>query len=101
MILDLIRHARAEGLPTEKACQVLGLSPRTVQRWQTGPTVPPASIPFSMRTRPYNALTETEAEAVLALIKSPAHADASCRELALALQKSPIPTYVSHVTVWA
>ncbi len=101
MILDLITQARAEGLPTEQACQVLGLSPRTVQRWQAGPSGPPASIPLPVRTRPYNALTETEAAAVLALIKSPAHADASCRELALALQQSPIPTYVSHVTVWA
>jgi putative transposase len=101
MILDLITQARAAGLTTEKACQVLRLSPRTVERWQAVPCALPASVPVAVRTHPYNALTAPEAEAVVALIQSPAHADASCRELALALQQSPIPTYVSHVTVWA
>ena len=100
MILDLISQAHADGLTTEKACQVLGVSPRTVQRWQGEPTAPLASAGVSAHIHPYNALTATEAAAVVALIKSPRHADASCRELALALQESPMPTYVSHVTVW-
>ena len=34
MILDLIAEAKADGLSTKRACEVLGLSPRTVQRWQ-------------------------------------------------------------------
>jgi len=53
-----------------------------------------------VRSRPYDALTASEAATVIALIESPKHADASCRELALAMQAGPTPTYVSHVTIW-
>ena len=108
VILDLIAEAKAAGLPTERACDVLGLSPRTVQRWQalvqSLPALPAtglvAALPAVIRPHPYNAITASEAAAVIALIQSPKHADASCRELALALQEGPVPTYVSHVTVW-
>jgi hypothetical protein len=34
VILDLIAEAKADGLPVKRACKVLGLSPRTVQRWK-------------------------------------------------------------------
>jgi len=103
VILDLIAEAKADGLPTKRACEVLGLSPRTVQRWQASAQPLPAlaaAPPAVSRPRPYNALTASEAAVVIALIQSPKHADASCRELALALQVGPVPTYVSHVTVW-
>jgi transposase InsO family protein len=103
VILDLIGAAKADGLPTERACGVVGLSPRTIQRWQapTPSTPDPVATPsVIVRPRPYNALTASEAAAVIALIRSPKHVDGSCRELALALQESPVPTYVSHVTVW-
>jgi len=103
VILDLIAEAKANGLPAKRACNVLGLSPRTVQRWQAPiqslPTVA-VTPPAVTRSRPYNALTASEAATVIALIRSPKHADASCRDLALALQASPTPTYVSHVTIW-
>ena len=103
MILDLIAEAKADGLPAKRACKVLGLSPRSVQRWKA-PVQPLPSLattpPAVTRPRPYNALTASEAAAVIALIRSPKHVDASCRELALALQAGPTPTYVSHVTIW-
>ncbi len=103
MILELIADAQAEGLPAERACEVVGLSPRTLQRWHA-PSLPSSDSethpPAGVRPRPYNALTAGEAATVIALIQSPQHADASCRELALALQIGPNPTFVSHVTVW-
>ena len=109
-MLDLIAEGQADGLTAQRACQVIGLSPRTLQRWQVpvvscpitpDATVAPAlTLPGRLRPRPYNALTASEAATVVALIKSPQHADASCRELALALQYGPTQTYVSHVTVW-
>jgi len=78
VILDLIAEAKANGLPVKRACEVLGLSPRTVQRWeapvQSLPTVA-ATPPAVTRSRPYNALTASEAAAVIALIRSPKHAD--------------------------
>ena len=111
MILDLIAEAQANGLTAERACQVLGLSPRTLQRWNAPPspvmsltpsglTAPVPGLPAVIRARPYNALAASEAAAVVALIRSPQQADASCRELSLALLESPTPTYVSHVTIW-
>jgi putative transposase len=110
VIRDLITESQADGLTVQRACEVIGLSPRTLQRWQvstaSGPSTPDATVaprptlPVVVRPRPYNALTVSEAATVVALIQSPQHADASCRELALALQNGPFPTYVSHVTVW-
>ena len=88
---------------------MIGLSPRTRQRWQGPPvscaitpdaTVAPAltlSVPRTPlrgvvgQSRPYNAHTVSEAAAVVALVQSARHADASCRELALALQNGPFP----------
>lgn len=99
MILDLITEAKAAGLPVERACGILNLSPRTVQRWQAPPK-PSYTPPLVVTHRPYNALTASEAARVIALIRSPQHADSSCRELSLALQSGPNPTFVSHVTVW-
>jgi putative transposase len=100
VILDLIAEAKAAGLPAEQACVVLSLSPRTVQRWKAPAAAGKAAAPTVARRRPYNALTAGEAARVIALIQSAKHADASCRELALALQNAPEPTFVSHVTVW-
>ena len=110
MIRELVAEAQADGLTTQQACDVIGLSPRTLQRWQVPAAasldrpavtvVPAVASPRVIRSRPYNALTAREAAAVVALIKSSRHADASCRELALTLQNGPFPTYVSHVTVW-
>lgn len=99
MILDLIAEAQAGGLTLERACEVFALAPRTVQRWRMSRSSVPA-MAVAERTRPYNALTLSEAAAVVALIRSPRHADASCRDLSLALLESPESTYVSHVTVW-
>ena len=100
MILDLIAEAQVEGLNRAQACEVLDLSPRTLQRWHAAPASVPVTPSAGQRPRPYNALTACEAAAVVALIQSPRHADASCRELALALLEGPEPTYISHVTAW-
>ena len=99
MILDLIAEAQAGGLTLERACEVFALAPRTVQRWRMSHSSAPARA-VAVRTRPYNALTLSEAAAVVALIRSPQHADASCRELSLALLESRESTSVSHVTIW-
>ena len=106
MILDLITEAQTSGLTLERACQVFALAPRTIQRWRAPAPIRAvdAAVPMATRVagqaRPYNALTVSEAAAVVALIRSPQHADASCRELALALLESPESKSISHVTVW-
>jgi len=94
----LVVEAKAEGLPEQRACQVLRISSRSLQRWRR-PAQPKA--PAAPRPRPMNALTRDEAATVVSLIRSAEHADQSCRELALSLETgSKTASPVSHVTVW-
>ena len=98
MILELVAEAKAQGLPEARASQVLRVSPRTLQRWRQ-PAQPKA--PSAPRRRPSNALTRAEAATVVSVIRSPAHADQSCRELALSLENAPEQAVsVSPVTIW-
>lgn len=86
----------AQGLSQEKACQMLGISPRTIQRWRN----PPREKPARSRPRPYNALSPQESAAVMAIIRSEKHSDQSCRELSLSLLTGPAHIYVSPTTIW-
>jgi len=96
VILALVAEASAQGLSEHRACQVLGLTPRTLQRWRQ----PVPALPAVPRPRPVNALTRPEAAALVSIIRSPQHADQSCRELALSLGQGIPAIPVSHVTVW-
>lgn len=99
-MLELIAEVKAQGLPEQRACRVLGINPRSLQRWRR--PIPPAALaPACQPPRPHNALLREEAAAVVSVIRSPAHADQSCRELALSLENKPeSPVSVSHVTIW-
>ena len=97
-MLELVAEAKAQGLPEERASEVLQVSSRSLQRWRRPAQPKPPAAP---RPRPTNALTRAEAAAVISVIKSPAHADQSCRELALSLENAPEQAVsVSPVTVW-
>ena len=60
MIMGLIAEAKAAGLPAQRSCEVLGLSPRTVQRWKAPPATKTGQLAV-LRSRSYNALTAREA----------------------------------------
>jgi len=98
MIQTWVTTATTDGLSAQRACAVIGLSPRTLQRWQR----PARShrAPPTARPRPVNALTRTEATAVVSIIRSPTHADESCRELAVSLAQGIPAISVSPVSVW-
>jgi len=97
-MLELVAEAKAQGLAEARASQVLQVSPRSLQRWRQPAR---AKAPPAPRPRPLNALTREEAAAVVSVIRSPAHADQSCRELALSLENAPEQAVsVSPVTVW-
>jgi len=99
-MLELIAQAQAQRLPEQRACQVMGITPRTLQRWRR-PALPAAPASASLPPRPHNALLRAEAAAGVSVIRSPVHADQSCRELALSLENKPeSPVSVSHVTIW-
>lgn len=72
--MELIREAMQAGARKDPACVVLGLSLRTMQRWEREGVVDRRQ---GSRARPANALTESEREAVLARLNSREFAGAS------------------------
>ena len=68
--LKLLAEATAAGARQESACAVLGLSPRTVQRWQEGETVRGDQRPLRQYEPPHK-LTAAERAEVLAVANSP------------------------------
>jgi putative transposase len=68
--LELLAEATAAGARQASACTVLGLSPRTVQRWQGGGSVRIDQRPLRQYVPPHK-LTPTERAEVLAVANSP------------------------------
>lgn len=69
----LIDEAVAAGARCRRACQVLGLSVRTYQRWTQADTVSTDGRPEADRSTPANKLSQAEREEILAVANSPAY----------------------------
>lgn len=74
MTLELLDEAVAAGARLRKACEILGISVRTVERWHSGSSEDQRCGP---RTRPPNKLSDTERRKVLETLNSPEHRDLS------------------------
>jgi putative transposase len=72
--IELIEEAVAAGARKARACKLLGLSLRTVQRWTRDGGVSEDRRPHAERPTPPNALSEAERAEVLAVCNSPEHA---------------------------
>lgn len=68
MILELVDEAVRNGARQRRACEVLGISVRTVQRWRRDGGEDRRRGP---RTKPPNALTPAERQAVLDIANGP------------------------------
>jgi putative transposase len=79
MILSLLQEAADAGAREEQACEVLGIEPRTVQRWRK------EGIGEDKRqgpnTKPANALSEQEKVEVIAVANTPEHREMSPKQL--------------------
>lgn len=73
-LINSIAEATSAGARQDQACAVLGLSPRTLQRWQAGETLREDQRPQRQYTPPH-ALTEAERAEVLAVANSAEFAD--------------------------
>jgi transposase InsO family protein len=73
-LIDSVTEAKAAGARQDRACAVLGLSPRTLQRWQAGGTLTEDRRPQRQYTLSH-ALTEDERAEVLAVANSDEFAD--------------------------
>lgn len=69
--VELIEQAVAGGARTRPACELLGLSVRTVQRWTGEGDVKADARPTAIRPTPRNRLCAREREAALAVCHAP------------------------------
>jgi transposase InsO family protein len=79
VILDLITGAVDAGAAEAKASDVLGLHPRTLQRWRAQDVGDDRR--YGPKTRPKNQLTERERRAVLETVNAPAYRDLSPNQI--------------------
>ena len=79
MILGLVRAAMSEGARQSAACAMLGIDPRTVERWKAQDVgIDRRAGP---RRAPANKLTEAERRAILKTVNQPEYADRSPKEI--------------------
>ena len=69
MTLASIAEAQASGARLDKACEVAGISARTVERWREDPSAQDGR--HGPKSRPSNALSPTEEARVIAVMTSP------------------------------
>jgi transposase InsO family protein len=79
MILAALSEAQRAGARLQTACQVIGLSARTIQRWKRQPDVDDRRC--GPRHRPGNALSAREETQVLALLTSAEYGHLSPKQL--------------------
>ncbi len=73
-VIEWVTEATKAGARQDRACAVLGLSPRTLQRWQAGETLNADRRPQRQHA-PAHALTEEERARILAVANSDEFAD--------------------------
>ncbi|MBD9362812.1 IS3 family transposase [Methylomonas sp. EbB] len=73
-LVDSVAEATAAGARQDQACAVLGLSPRTLQRWQAGETLTEDRRPQRHYT-PSHALSDAERSHLLVVANSAEFAD--------------------------
>lgn len=74
-MLALIASTVAQGARLERACEVLGLAARTVQRWQRAPLAGDARV--GPKSKPSHALNGEERRRIVELVNRPAYRNLS------------------------
>ena len=76
ILLRDIAQARSEGARLAPACAVVGLDPRTLQRWTMGEGIPRGDRRIeAARPVPTHALSEAERARIIAVVNEPCFAD--------------------------
>lgn len=79
MILGLIDEAVEGGARQAKACEIVGVDPRTVQRWRSSGVGEDGRA--GPRREPWNKLTVEERNRLLAVLNAPDHRDLSPKQI--------------------
>ena len=78
MILDVVNEAVAAGSRRDVACETVGLSARTVERWRSGKLEDERRGP---KTAPANKLSPAERQAALKIMNEPRFCDLSPNQI--------------------
>lgn len=76
--MSLIDEARASGANLAPACRIVGLDPRTVQRWKIDGD---GDMRMGPKSKPVNSLTEVEEAEVLRVVNSAPFRDLSPKQI--------------------
>ncbi|QVK17649.1 IS3 family transposase [Mycoplasmatota bacterium] len=79
--ISLIREAVDNGARQEKACEEIGISLRTLQRWRSDSSPNEDQRPISKKKVPKNRLTKKEREEILKVVNQPEYKNLSPNEI--------------------
>jgi len=71
IIIKLVETAVADGSRQRRACEEIGISERTLQRWCKDSVLQADRRPLVVRPEPANKLTETECKTILEVVNQP------------------------------
>jgi putative transposase len=71
----MIKEARQNGARLKQACEVVGITDRTYQRWVDGDNIKEDHRPYTDRPEPANKLTKEEYKSVVNITNLPQYAD--------------------------
>jgi putative transposase len=71
MTIELVKEAIASGVRRHQACEEIGLSERTLQRWCKAGATAADQRPLAQRPTPANKLSDEECEAILEVVNKP------------------------------
>lgn len=74
---SLVDEACSSGARRKQACDLLGVSVRTLQRWEVGSSIKPDGRPGAMRPTPQNKLSNAERKAIIRVCNQTENANLS------------------------
>ncbi len=77
--IELIDETRAAGARLRPCCAILGITPRTYQRWTVGGSVRADRRPEAVRPLPSHALTEAQHQEIVTSCNEPERAQTGRR----------------------
>jgi len=88
MCIELVKEAVKSGARRHKACEILEVSVRTLQRWEKGPEK--GDQRSGPKSKPANSLSEAEKMLVVAVVSSPWFRDLSPSQIVPILAESGV-----------
>ncbi len=82
-IIALIEEAQEAGARQSKACEIIGISPKTLQRWHRPDNGQDGRL--QARHEPVNKLTEFERQRIIKVANEPEYADLPTNKIVLRL----------------